>query len=420
LHAPSPQSAQNSAKGLHFHEFVGLMASLMAVNALGIDMMLPALPTIASDLGVHIENHQQWIVAAYTGGFGVAQLFYGPMADRFGRRKILFGAMCLYAVMSFTAAQAGSFEMLLGARVVQGMAAAATRTLTVSITRDCYSGRRMARVMSLSFLVFLAVPIMAPSLGQLILLVAPWHGIFYALGFFSLFVLAWAALRLPETLDPAMRRPISIAAITQAASITLRNRYSLGYTVAVAFTFGGMMGFINSAQQIFAEIFHAAKAFPVCFAAIATSMGAAALLNSRIVERYGTRRVSHTALFGIIFVGLIHVGVIWFGYETLITFAILQACTMFSVGLTGPNFGAMAMEDMGGIAGTASSIQGFMSTIIGVLVGLMIGQSFQGSTMPLALGFTIGGLVTLTIVLIVERGKLFRPQHEADAAFTPR
>jgi len=391
------------------------MASLMAVNALGIDMMLPALPAITADLGVHIENHQQWIIAVYTGGFGVAQLFYGPLADRFGRRRILFGAMGLYAIMSFTAAHAGSFEMLLAARLIQGMAAAATRILTVSITRDCYSGRRMARVMSLSFLVFLAVPILAPSIGQLILLVSPWNGIFYALGLFSLFVLAWAALRLPETLDPAMRRPISIAAISQAASITLRNRYSLGYTIAVAFTFGGLMGFINSAQQIFAEVFHAAKAFPICFAAIAAAMGAAALLNSRIVERFGTRRVSHSALIGLALIGLVHVSVIWLGHETLITFSLLQACTMFAFGLTASNFGAMAMEDMGKIAGTASSIQGFISTITGAIVGLVIGQSFQGSTMPLALGFAGGALVTLVIVLFVERGKLFRPQHHQPA-----
>jgi DHA1 family bicyclomycin/chloramphenicol resistance-like MFS transporter len=387
------------------------MAALMAVNALGIDMMLPALPAIASDLGVHIENHRQWIIAAYTGGFGVAQIFYGPLADRFGRRKILFGAMALYAVMSFTAAHANSFELLLGARVVQGMAAAATRILTVSITRDLYSGRRMARIMSLSFTVFLAVPILAPSLGQLLLLVAPWNGIFYALGLYSLFVLSWAALRLPETLDPAMRRPISVAAITQAASITLRNRYSLGYTIASAFIFGGLMGFVNSAQQIFAEVFHAASVFPICFAAIAASMGAAALLNSRIVERFGTRRVSHSALFGLLLFGLVHVGVIWFGRETLITFSVLQACTMFAFGLTGPNFSAMAMEDMGKLAGSASSIQGFLSTITGSVLGLIIGQSFQGSTMPLALGFTGGSLVTLAIVLVVERGKLFRPQH---------
>lgn len=411
MNAPFPSPAQKPTKGLHFHEFVGLMASLMAVNALGVDMMLPALPAIAADLAVHIENHQQWIIAVYTGGFGVAQIFYGPLADRFGRRKILFGAIGLNAVMSFAAAHANSFEMLLAARLLQGMTAAATRILTVSIIRDCYSGRRMARVMSLTFMVFLAVPILAPSLGQLILLITPWNGIFYALGLFSLFVLAWVAIRLPETLAPAMRRPISLTSISQAASITLRNRYSLGYTIAVAFTFGGLMGFINSAQQIFAEVFHAAKAFPLCFAAIAASMGAAALLNSRIVERFGTRRVSHSALLGLIIVASTHVGIIWFGQETLITFSVLQGCTMFSFGLMASNFGAMAMEDMGEIAGTASSIQGFMSTITGVIIGLIIGQSFQGSTMPLALGFTGGAIVTLLIVLIVERGKLFRPQH---------
>lgn len=411
VNAPFPDLSQKPVIGIHFREFVALMASLMAVNALGIDMMLPALPAIGADLGVHVENHRQWIIAFYTTGFGVAQLFYGPLADHFGRRKILFGAMGMYAIMSFAAAHAASFEMLLGARLLQGMAAAATRILTVSITRDCYSGRRMARVMSLSFLVFLAVPILAPSIGQLILLVAPWNGIFYALGLFGIFVAIWAALRLPETLDPAMRRKISVASIVQGASITLRNRYSLGYTLAVAFAFGGMIGFINCAQQIFAEVFHAPRIFPICFAAIAAGMAAAALLNARIVERFGTRRVSHTALLGMIAIGFIHLGVVLSGHETLISFSVLQGCTMFCFGLTGSNFGAMAMEDMGQIAGTASSVQGFMSTLIGAMIGLIIGQSFQGTTLPLVLGFTCGGLMTLVIVLIVERGKLFRPQH---------
>jgi DHA1 family bicyclomycin/chloramphenicol resistance-like MFS transporter len=416
VNAPFPSKTQPQDSGIHFGEFVGLMASLMAVNALGIDMMLPALPAIGSDLGVHIENHRQWIIAFYVTGFGIAQLAFGPLADRYGRRKVLFGAMTIYAAMSFAAAHATSFEMLLVARVLQGMAASSTRVLTVSITRDCYSGRRMARVMSLSFLVFLAVPVLAPSLGQMILLVAPWNGIFYALGLFSLVVLVWGAIRLPETLDPAQRRPISVAALLQAASITLRNRYSVGYTIAVSFTFGGLMGFINCAQQIFAEVFHAEKAFPFCFAGIAASMGAAALINSRIVERFGTRKVSHSALLGLIAVSLLHVGVVLSGQETLATFAILQGGTMFFIGLTGSNFGAMAMEDMGAIAGSASSVQGFMATLLGAGVGLVIGQNFHGTTLPLALGFACGGFITLATVLIVERGRLFRPQHEQPTA----
>lgn len=412
MNAPAPIIAASPHPGMRFAEFVAMMASLMAVNALGIDMMLPALPTIGADLGVAIENHRQWIIAAYVGGFGVAQLFFGPLADHFGRRPVLIGAMIVYAIMSFGAAHADSFAMLLAARVLQGMASASTRVLTISIIRDCYDGRRMARVMSLSFMAFLLVPVLAPTIGQAVLLVAPWHGIFYALGGFSLFVCIWAGFRLPETLHPELRRPIRIASLVQGVSITLRNRYSLGYTIAMACVFAGLMGFINSSQQIFTEIFDAPRMFPLIFAAIASAMAAAALLNSRIVERYGTRRVSHSALLGMIATSIVHVAVALAGLETIVTFGVLQAITMFFFGLTGSNFGSMAMDDMSEIAGTASSVQGFLSTIVGAVIGLMIGQSFDHSTLPLALGFAVGGLAALIIVLIVERGRLFQPQHE--------
>lgn len=388
-----------------------MMAALMAVNALGIDMMLPALPAIATDLGVTIENHRQWIIAFYVAGFGIAQLAFGPLADHFGRRRVLILALTVYAGMSFVAAQASSFPLMLGARFLQGMGAASSRVLAVSIVRDCYSGRRMARVMSLTFMVFLSVPVLAPSIGQLIMLVAPWHWIFYALGLFSLFVAIWAGLRLPETLEPARRRPIRIASISQALVITATNRYSLGYTLALSCTFGGMMGFLNSAQQIFADVFGQPTLFPLVFAAIAGSMALASLINSRIVERFGSRRVSHSAVLGAVATATIHALVILAGHETLVTFSTLQTLTMFFFGMTGSNFGAMAMEEMSAIAGSAASAQGFLSTLIGGGIGLVIGQSFNGTTLPLVLGFALGGSVALVIVLITERGRLFSPHH---------
>ncbi len=401
--------------GMRFGEFVALMAALMAVNALGIDMMLPALPAMGAELGVTIENHRQWVIVVYITGFGIAQLLYGPLADRYGRRPILLSTMVIYAIMSIIAAQAQDFTLLLIARVFQGMAAASTRVLSVSIVRDCYAGRRMARVMSLCFMAFLSIPIIAPSLGQLVLLVAPWHWIFYALAAFSLTVCAWAAIRLPETLHPEDQRPISILAMKDAVVATLGNRYSLGYTVASACVFGGLMGFINSAQQIFTDIFHAPNVFPIVFACIASSMAVAALLNSRIVERFGMRRVSHSALLCLIVVSSIHAAIAATGHETVITFSVMQAMTMFFFGMTGSNFGAMAMEPMGHIAGSASSVQGFVSTLCGALLGLIIGQSFTHSTLPLCLGFMGGGLTALTIVLIIERGKLFDRGSDAGA-----
>lgn len=408
---PSAKSGPDPHPGIGFREFVALIAALMAVNALGIDSMLPALPAMGEAMGIAQENQRQWIIAAFVFGFGGAQLFYGPVADRFGRKPILIVSMSLFVVTSVIAAFASSFETIVAARLLQGIGAASSRVLTVSIVRDCYSGRKMARVMSLSFIVFLLVPILAPSIGQLILFVGPWPWIFFFLAAFGAILVMWAAVRLPETLHPEFRRPISIGRLASTAREVLHNRYSLGYTLASTFLFGGLLGFINSVQQIFADVFHEPRLFTIAFAFCASFMGLASFLNSRIVERRGTRLVSHAALIGFISVSFLHLLIAASGNETIWSFCLLQAVTMGFFGLAGSNFGAMAMEPLGHIAGTASSIQGFISTVGGALVGIIIGQSFNGTTVPVAAGFFVIGLCAMTIVLVTERGRLFRPQH---------
>ncbi|MDB5717151.1 MAG: Bcr/CflA subfamily drug resistance transporter [Sphingomonas bacterium] len=401
--------------GIGFREFVGIVAALMAVNALGIDSMLPALPEIGQAIGIDEENKRQWIIASYVFGFGGAQLIYGPLADRYGRKPILIASMAMFAVMSVLAGFADSFASMIAARVAQGAAAASSRVLAISIVRDCYSGRQMARVMSLSFIVFLAVPIVAPSLGQIIMLVAPWPAIFFFLAAFGGAVGLWALLRLPETLKPEDRQPVSPTALLAAAKLVLGNRYSLGYTIASTMLFGSLLGFINSVQQIFADIFHAPKLFPFVFACVASMMAVASFTNARVVGRLGTRLVSHSALLGFIAIAAVHLAVAASGYETIWTFAIFQAAMMGCFGLAGSNFGSMSMEPLGRIAGTGSSIQGFISTVGGAAIGIIIGQGFDGTTVPVTLGFLILGLLALAAVLVTERGRLFRPQNPATA-----
>ncbi|MET0375967.1 MAG: multidrug effflux MFS transporter [Rhizorhabdus sp.] len=388
-----------------------MMAALMAVNALSIDMMLPALSVIGSDLGVAVENHQQLVIAIYLGSFGVGQLFYGPLADRYGRRSVLLASMLVYALMSFIAALAGSFEMLLLARAFQGMAAAATRILSISIIRDRYSGRRMARVMSLVFMVFLSVPVFAPTLGQLVLLVAPWHWIFYFLGGFGLLVMLWAGFRLPETLDPARRLPINIGAISAAAVKVVTNRYSIGYSIASACAFGGTLGLLNSFPQILKDVFHAPELLAPCFAIMGGMMAVASLLNSRIVERVGSRIVSHIALIALIVLCVLKLVIVELGWESLASFTLTSGLIFFLIGLIGSNFGSMAMEPMGDLAGTASSVQGFLGMTVSTMIGLAIGQSFEGSTVPLTLGWLLSALAALALTLWVERGRLFRAHN---------
>lgn len=405
MHAGTPHS------GMGFRQFVAFVAALMAINALGIDSMLPALPEIGRSLGIADENQRQWIISAFVLGFGGSQLIYGPLADHFGRKPVLLVSVSLFVVTSIFAAFAHNFATIIVARALQGVAAASSRVLSTSIVRDCYTGRRMAKVMSLAFIVFLGVPILAPTIGQLILLVAPWQWIFFFLAGFGAMVVIWAALGLPETLHPEDRRKVALHEIVQAARLVLSDRCSLGYTLASTFLFGSLLGFITSSQQIFADTFQAPQLFTTVFALAAGTMGIASFLNSRIVERLGTRRVSHTALLGFIAVAAAHLLCAANGIETIWTFAVFQALTMASFALAAPNFGSMAMEPVGHIAGTASSIQGSISSVGGALIGAVIGQSFDGTTVPVAAGFLVVGVAALAVVLVTERGRLFRPQH---------
>ncbi len=391
-----------------FKEFVALIAAMMAVNALAIDTMLPALPQMGQAMGVASANERQWIISAYTLGFGVAQIFYGTLTDRFGRKPVLLGGLGIYVLCSTLVAFSRSFELVLLARVLQGIGAASTRILAVSIVRDCYAGRLMAQVMSLSLIVFMMVPVLAPSIGQLILLAAPWPWIFAGLSGFGVAVMLWVVLRLPETLHAADRAPLEFFKVVAIFKMILQCRLAVCYTLAMTFIFGGLFGFINSVQQLFTTVFNAPHMFPVVFAVIAMFIAIASLLNARLVERLGMRKLSHTALLGFITLAFIHALVAISGYETIYSFVLLQSGVMFCFGLMAGNFGAISMEPLGHVAGTAASVQGFISTVGGALLGAVIGQSFNGTDVPLTLGFACCSIAALLIVLVAEDGRLFR------------
>ncbi|WP_439573477.1 multidrug effflux MFS transporter [Phreatobacter sp.] len=414
--SPVPAAADRTRQPAGLRAFVALVAALMATNALAIDSMLPALPEIGVALGIVEANDRQWIITSYLLGFGAAQILFGPLADRFGRRPVLLAGLAIYTVASLAAAAATSFETMMVARVVQGIGAAGSRVLAVTIVRDRFAGRQMARIMSLAFIVFLAVPILAPSIGQLVILVAPWRWIFLLLGLFGAVVAVWAARALPETLSPDDRRPIAFGSVLAAFGACLSLRVPLGYMLAMTFMIGGLFGFINAAQQIFVDVFHAPEWFTAVFAAIAAFMALAAFVNSRIVERYGMRRVSHTALMGYVVLTLVHAGFALAGRETIWVFGLFQGASMFCFGLMVSNFGAMAMDPLGRIAGTASSVQGFVTTVGGAAIGFFIGQQFDGSATPTVIGFAACGLAALAMVLVAERGRLFRPQQQVASA----
>jgi DHA1 family bicyclomycin/chloramphenicol resistance-like MFS transporter len=388
-------------------EFIALAAALMALNALAIDIMLPGLQEIGAALGVEDENHRQFVISAYFAGMAAALLPYGPASDRFGRRNPLLFGLTLYVIAAIAAAFAPNFETLLALRFLQGVGAASTRVIAVSIVRDRFGGRAMAEIMSLIFMIFMVIPVIAPSLGQVLMFFGNWHLIFIAMGVLAAFIGLWAYLRLPETQHPEDRRPFTFAAIGQAFAAVLTNRTSLFYTLASAVVFASLFGFINSAQQIYVGIYGLGVMFPIIFAGIAGMMAVSSFLNSRFVARFGMRRLSHGAL--IVFTAVSLVWFVWslYGELPLIAFVALFASAMFPFGWIGSNFNAIAMEPMGHIAGSASAVQGFVQTLGGGLLGAFLGQAFDGTTTPLAAGFFGFGLLSLVLVAIGERGKLF-------------
>jgi len=408
------REAAAAAVRMEFVEFVVLVAAMMAAQAIAIDAMLPAFPIIVDALHIPNENHVQWILTFYISGMGCGQLVWGMMSDRFGRRPVLLGGLGLYVVAALLCGVTSSFHVLLAWRFVHGLAAASV-TVSRSVIRDLYSGRHMARVMSLTFVVFLTVPVLAPSLGQLILFLAPWRVIFIVCSAYAAIVWLWALLRLKETLHPEYRLTLTRTHIAAAVRLVLGNRTSLCYTLALTVMFGSILAYVGMVAQIFSEVFHRATLMPIMFALCAVTMGFAAFMNSHFVERLGMRLISHTAL--LIFIGItgLHVAVAALGWEQLWTFVVFQAVTMAFFSLAVSNFGAMAMEPIGEVAGIGASLQGFIQSFGGALVGAAIGRLFNDTTVPLAGGALACGLAALVFVLLAEKGRLFKSHHTASA-----
>ena len=397
-----------------FPEFVIVIASIMALNPLATDMMLPALPKIASTFHIVIANRPQAVLSTFLIGFGVGQFIMGPLSDRFGRRPVLVDGMALYCVASMLVVTAQSFETLLLARALQGLGTSATRVIATSIVRDCYAGRRMASVMSLAMMVFISVPIIAPSFGQAVMLLTQWRGIFILLMLYGVLALVWSALRMPETLPMSERKSIAIRDVLGAFRQTVTNRQTLGYALAAGGVQGSLFGFVFSSQQIFTGIYKLGNYFPMAFAAIAIGIAIAGFLNARFVGRLGMRVISHGALVGFVAVA----GIMLVAAKTqmlpLPLFIVLAALMMFVFGLIFSNFTALAMEPQGHIAGTASSLYGSITTLLGIGIGTVIGQDYDGTLLPFATGFFLCALASLAVVAVVEKGRLFTPHRMAD------
>jgi DHA1 family bicyclomycin/chloramphenicol resistance-like MFS transporter len=392
-------------------EFVALMAVLQALQALAIDAMLPALGHISHELGATSDNQRQLVVGLYLICAGIGSLIPGSLADRFGRRRVVMGCVTAYVIFTAAAALVTSFDALLVTRAALGLTSAGLAVLPAAIIRDRYEGDRMARLQSTVAMVFMIVPMIAPSLGQAVLLVAGWRWIFGMMALLGAIVLGWTWARLPETLDPAHRQPIHPAAIARTMGHVLTERSAIGYVFGMAVVQGALFGYINSAQQLVAEHFGAGRHFPLVFGGMALVMATTNFVNSRIVERFGARRVSHTALIAYLCASLLQLGLASSGGETLWSFVPVMTANMCLMSFIGANFGSIALQPFARTAGAAASAQAFIRMMLASILGSLIGQAYDGSARPLATALLGAGTIALLLVLFSERGRLFRRLH---------
>ena len=388
-------------------ELVAIIASLMALNAAAIDIMLPALGDVAETFALDNSNDQQLVIFAFLLGFGVRQLVFGPFSDRFGRRGLLLICLVFYTATSFACMGVSSFSVLLAFRFVQGMFSAGIRSIATSIVRDLIAGRAMAKVMSLVMTVFMIVPIIAPAIGQTLMLFASWQWTFGICGILGFIMFVWTYFRMPETLAIEDRRDLSFESIKTAFGSVLKNRVSFGYMLASGFMFGALFAFIGASEQVFEDIFHRGDQFAIWFAVIAISLACATFSNAKLVEQYGMRRISHLVLLVFSTLMCLNFLLMFFIGEIFFIFLPLFALAFGCFGMIGSNFSAIALEPQGKFAGTASAVYGFITSTLSVLIGFLIARRFDGTINSILIGFVVLGVLSIIVVLVTEKGRLF-------------
>ena len=393
-------NSKTKKAGPSYVEFVIIISLMTSLVALSIDAMLPALPQIGRDLGVQNTNNRQLVVSMIFLGMAIGQLFFGPLSDRTGRKPAIYAGYALYIAGALLSLLSGNYSVMLAGRLLQGLGISAPRAVTLALVRDRFEGRAMARVMSFVMTVFILIPMIAPSLGQAILLFSGWRSIFGSFVLMALVTLVWFGLRIPETLATENRAPFTLRRIIGTTREILKNRTALGYTVSAGLVSGAFLGYLNSTQQIFQEQYALGARFPLYFAVISISLGLASFTNANLVMRFGMRFLIRWSLFIIVGLSILAfaIGVRTAGQPPLWIFMAYLMLTFFCIGVLFGNQNALAMGPLGHLAGMGAAVVGSLSTLISTPLGIVIGQSYNGTIIPLVVG--IGVLSGLSIFVV--------------------
>ena len=381
-------------------EFVALMASLMSIVALSIDALLPALPEIGASLGVTNTNDNQLLITMIFLGLGFGQLIFGPLSDSFGRKPIVYIGFIIFVIASIICVTANNFEMMIFGRILQGIGLSSPRTLSIAIVRDSYSGNYMAKILSVVVMVFILVPVIAPTLGQFLLNFYNWESIFYVNLIYGILVMLWFWKRQPETLAIENRIRFSPRIFIDGTKEFLKYKEAVAFTLVSGFITGSFMVYLSTSQQIFEQQYDLADMFPYIFASLAIAVGLATFLNSRLVVKYGMWRIAYYGTIGYVFISVLYIVLFWSGDNPsigiLISFFALQ---FFAIGFLFGNLRALAMQPLGHIAGIGAAINGFISTVMAVPIANYIGSFVTNSVLPLFIGFSIFGILSLLVFI---------------------
>ena len=387
-------------------EFVALMASLMSIVALSIDALLPALPDIGNALGVVNSNDNQMLITMIFIGLGFGQLIFGPLSDSFGRKPIVFIGFLIFVAATIVCVSSNSFEVMIAGRILQGIGLASPRTLSIAMIRDSYSGDFMAKILSIVVMVFILVPVIAPSLGQFLLHYYNWKSIFYVNLLFGVIIIVWFWKRQEETLEHANRIKFTPSLFLDGTKEFWKHKNAVAFTLISGFIMGSFMVYLSTAQQIFQVQYKLADKFPYIFASLAIAVGLATFLNSRYVIRFGMWRIAYAGTIAFCFISLLYVALFWSrdnpSIEILITFFALQ---FFAIGFLFGNLRSLAMQPLGHIAGIGAAINGFISTVMAVPIANYIGSFVSNSVLPLFVGFSVFGILSLLIFIRLKLSK---------------
>ncbi|MEJ6736441.1 MAG: multidrug effflux MFS transporter [Flavobacteriales bacterium] len=395
-------------KEIGFKEFVALMAMMIALTALSIDAMLPALTNIGTDLGVTAPNDNQLIISILFLGLAIGQLFYGPLSDNIGRKPAVYFGLLIFGIGCIISMFSKDLTTMLVGRCLQGIGLSGPRVVTIAIIRDLYKGERMAQVMSFVLAVFIAVPAIAPAVGQGVLYIADWRMIFVVLLSLGTIAFIWFYLRQEETLTKENRMKFSFANLRKKLKEIITIRSTIAYTLAAGFISSAFVGFLNSSQQVFQIQFGLGERFPIYFAAIALSLGLASFVNGKLVIRYGMQKMVRSAALSIVVISIIFYGLIntMIVTPSLTFFMLYLLSTVFFVGILFGNLNSMAMEPLGHMAGIGAAIVGSVSTFISVPFGTYIGMQYNGSVEPMVMGFLVFGSLTALSIFFAKGRKV--------------